>query len=64
MSKRVTRLVQKIADKVESSGIDVNEKTHQDLVSLLKSEDVSAYFERQLFGNSSLKQLPKRMHGA
>lgn len=62
MSKRMKRLTLKIAEKTELSGITVNQETHQDVLSLLKSKEVSSYFEklpedsfRQLFWKQQLE---------
>ena len=46
MTKRIKRLTLKIAEKTELTGVSVDQETHLDLLNLLKSRDVSDYFER------------------
>jgi hypothetical protein len=56
------RMKQKIAEKTEMAGITLDADSHDDVVSLLRSSEVSEYFEnlpedsfRQLFWSQQLK---------
>lgn len=55
-------MTQKIAEKVETEGVTLDNTTHQDMIGLMKSTEVSNFFEnlpedsfRQLFWSQQLK---------
>lgn len=62
VTKRMERMTQKIAEKAEVEGITLDDITHQDMIGLMKCDEVSKFFKslpedsfRQLFWNQQLK---------